>query len=530
MSGSATLLFPPAWYYAAVPADLTATAGVLRARGLPVRCFDLNAAFHARLLSPCDGFAALREVGTYRNDILHVSAATLVQLRCREVGEAFGVTLTPRTLELGVDPSHVPPSRAAALDRLRNPALPVLEAAVVDVMMSPPSVVAVALVHPEQRPHVVALGALLRDAGFRGRLVVYGSLEDVLAPADLADDLLGEPRHVLFEHYDGAILGEAESALVALALDGAMASVPNLLWRERPSARPLRHVERAEELSAPSFDGIEPGHYPFPWPIVDLRLGRGCPWARCHFCSIHAHHPVYRAASVDTVAEAMVIANRRLGARFFRLRDDLVTSTQLAALAARLSQLPFRPRWSCRLRFEPTLDESVLRAAAESGLEEIWLGLESPVDRVRGLMNKGGRQGDVGRISTAAERVGVRARLLCMVGYPGELPEERAQTLALLRERLESSPAGVSLTPFRVTRSSAIARDPSAFGIELLPETLARHERLRAHLPYAGEEALRGSVDRMIQELAPVLAAHPSTRFGPDPSHGWLHASLSRRA
>lgn len=570
-----SLVFPPHWYYACVPADLLYTGSQLRARGLAVRCLDLHAELLADLLRPGSSFAALRQPATYTEPDRYQSVSAAVDAECLAVSERFQVDFSFYSLAFpGVDEGAVPQALAVGLDPRRNPALPTLQAAVRRLLAEPadPSaassdrapaeahLIAVALVHPGQLVQALTFGRLLRQAGFRGFLVVYGAHEDVLAPEDFAPDLMpqpGEPLHRLFDDFDGVIVGEAETALLALAeaLAGQRAaeSVPSLLCPRWGLLRPRRGQEDLRALAAADFSLIDGSLYPFPTPVVDLRLSRGCPWGKCTFCAIAMHQEGYRSRPTAAAVSEILAAQQQLGARFFRFRDDLLTPRQLRELATELAALPAsrRARFSARARFEPGFTRELLQQAAAAGLQELWLGLESAVPRVRDLMKKGVAQPVIERILVDAADAGIRVRALCMLGYPGETAAEIRQTFAFLA-RVEPLLASVSMTPFFLMRRAPMGQAPAAFGLteltgaELLgigppprapdapdvlgPDPVPRHERLRfalrAQWPGALTPAeLASLIDECAALLGPELVAKSG---GPSLAHAWLHASALR--
>lgn len=574
-----SLVFPPHWYYACVPADLLYTGSQLRARGLLVRCLDLHAQLLADLLRPGSSFAALREPATYTGPDRYQRVSAAVDAECAAVSERFQVDFSFYSLAFpGVDEGAVPQALAVGLDPRRNPALPTLQAAVRRLLAEPPEpasspvasddrvaagphLIAVALVHPGQLVQALTLGRLLRQAGFRGFLALYGAHEDVLAPEDFAPDLLpqpGEPLHRLFDDFDGVIVGEAETALYALAeaLAGQRAaeSVPSLLCPRWGLVRPVRGQEDLRALAAADFSLVDGSLYPFPTPVVDLRLSRGCPWGKCTFCAIAMHQEGYRSRPTAAAVSEIQAAQQQLGARFFRFRDDLLTPRQLRELASELGALPAsqRARFSVRARFEPGFTRELLQQAAAAGLQELWLGLESAVPRVRDLMKKGVAQPVIERILVDAADAGIRVRALCMLGYPGESVAEIRQTFAFLA-RVQPLLASVSMTPFSLMRRAPMGQAPAAFGLteltgaELLgigrpprapadpgpdpgPDPVPRHERLRfalrARWPGALAPAeLAALIDECATLLGPELVAKSG---GPSLAHAWLHASALR--
>lgn len=538
-SGAVVLAFPPLWYYQSVPADLLYTGSELRARGVPTRCVDLSSGMFASLLASDPGYQALRRVPTYQHADMYVAAHTQLAQALAALSQRFGVRLDFQTLDFpDVDAAHIPSALTVGLDESRNPALAYLKSQVAGLLATDPVLIGIALVHPDQIVQVSVLGRLLREAGYGGFLALYGAHEDVLAPEDVAADLVtaldeGRP-HLLFTDFDGVIVGEAETALFELreALCGRHPKdqVRSLLCPKWGLVKlPERGVEDLRRLAAPDFSLVDPAIYPFPRPVVDLRLSRGCPWNRCTFCAITAHQEGYRARATASVANDLESAHRSLRTSFFRFRDDLLTPKQLRDLSLLLRTLPFRPRFSVRARFEPGFTKEILAAAAEAGLEELWLGLESAVPRVRELMDKGSAQPVIERILGDAAACGIRVRALCIVGYPGETAAEVRETFQFLL-RMEASLANVAMTPFQLMRRAPLGQHAERYGLRLLPDPVPTHERIRATLPATWDGALPAEEIRaLVAELAEGLSeAHYQRSLGPSLTHAWLFASTQQ--
>lgn len=499
------LLFPPLWYYAAVPADLAYTAGHLQALGLRVHAWNGSAAFTAATYP--DTVRTLATPGVLGSPAHH-QAVKAWYARAHELSLQYGAKIGPRKLTWpDLDDADVVRAEQRGLDPFRNPALPLLDQAVAQTVAQQPSVVAIAMVHPDQRVQAIALSSLLRRAGFQGTLVWYGSFEDFVGPSDFAPSLLG--THRLHRWVDGVFVGDAAEGLAALARGEA--KVPNLL-RKGDEALPDRHEDPL--VHPPVFGFVVPEHHPFPTPIVDLRLGRGCPWGRCRFCGIQAHHPRYRAGPIEAVVEGMRRAHATLGSSWFRIRDDLLTPVQLRRLGRATHELPFEVHWSARARFTQGLTRSALEEARRGGLEELSLGLESAVPRVRALMDKGVEQSIVERVLREGADLGIRLRALCMLGYPGETVDEAEQTVRFLEEHAHLL-AAASVSPYEPMRMAPL-------GGEVPPDPQRRRiDVVLAHPPDSQVDAIVTALEPRILALASKLGLGES---GPDPAHRWLAA------
>ena len=533
------LVFPPHWYYAAVPADLVYTGSYLLRHNVPLRLYDLSAGLLHHHLAGTPGYEALRQRDTYLSPERYNQASQQVEDTLSRLSDRMRTQYSFGGLRFAdVDEQHVPSALAVGLLPHRNPALGFLQSSLESILRPDPVLIGVALVHPDQLVQTLVLGRLLRQAGYKGFLVVYGAHEDVLSPEDLLEDLLpapGEPLHRLFDDFDGAIIGEAESALLllhgALSAGQSLESVPSLLAPKHGlSGVPTRGREKLRALSRPEFSLIDPRVYPYPEPVVDVRMSRGCPWNRCTFCAITMHQEGYRALPVPEVEPDLLAAHRTLRSTFFRFRDDLLTPKQLQSLSQVMRRLPFSARFSVRSRFEPDLTRDVLAEAQQAGLEEIWLGLESASPRVRNLMQKGVEQDVVERILDDAGALGLRVRALCLLGFPGETPAELRHTIDFLDQH-QMQLASAALTPFLLMRRSPLGQDPQSAGVQILPDKRPRHERLNAVLSATWPGApSKDELAALLDEASARLGERfLDLSYGPSLAHALIHHSVRRR-
>jgi len=521
------LVFPPLWYFSAIPADLTYVHSWLVQHGLNVGVWNLSASFQHEKYGNTQGYRTLQDPNSYFHLATLRAGHHALRQAAHGIGQVHNTPVRFRHLNFNKDNvEHVPTALAVGMDGARNPALPCVKQACADLIAANPKVIALTFVHPDQCVQVLTIARLLREGGFAGLVVVYGSLEDVVAPADWMEDLVGEPKHLLFDTVDAVVIGDSEAALLGLCRGET--DLPNVMWGHTP-VHPRRHRESLKNWPPLLFDHVVAEHHPFPKPVVDLRLGRGCSWGKCAFCAIQSHQMGYRGGDPAHVAASMMTAHETLGTTFFRIRDDLVTPPQLIALAQAISALPFRPRWMVRCRFSPGFSKELLSEARDAGLEEIWMGLESGSPRVRELMDKGVAQEEVVRILHDGSSLGLRIRALCIVGFPGETDEEFQETIDFImahQERLSF----VSLTPFQLARNSPMSSDPERYGLKVLPDPIPRHERLRFLIPSRkldGSSPIEGS-QRFIQAIN-RLTPWSYTVTGPEPTHDWMHASVSRQ-
>ena len=520
------LVFPPLWYFSAVPADITYPHSWLTQHGMNVGVWNLSARFQYEQYGQTQGYKILQNPQSYFSLATLRNGHNALRHAAKRLSQQYNAPVRFRKMAFEhADVHHVPVALELGLDAQRNPALGLLKQACEELNAANPNVIALAFVHPDQCVQVLALAKLLRASGYDRTLVIYGSLEDVVAPADWMEDLVGSPTHRLFEWVDAVIVGDSEDALLRLCRGDT--THPNIMWGHTPIA-PDKTRATLKNWPSLHFEHVVALHHPYPKPVVDLRLGRGCSWGKCAFCAIQSHQQGYRSGDPEHVAASMLSAHETLGTTFFRIRDDLVTPPQLRKLALAIRALPFQPRWMVRGRFNPGFTPSLLQEARAAGLEEMWMGLESGSPRVRELMDKGVAQADVVRILHDAADVGIRIRALCIVGFPGETDAEFQETVSFILEHQDRL-SFFSLTPFQLARNSPMANDPSRYGLKVLADPIPRQERLRFLILSQNEDGtppIEGT--RRFQEAIHQFLPWIETITGPEPTHDWMHASVVR--
>jgi hypothetical protein len=506
-------LFPPLWYFAAVPADLSLAMGAARGSGLTAAAWDLSAGGTHELFGDLAGWKTMRSTGLTFDTAR--SAGAVLYRRARRISARIDARHTVRQLTYpDVDEGDVR-ALLGLCSTDRNPYFRVIRRGLDEALAREPRAVGVALVHPDQRLGAIALLQLLRWRGYRGTVFLFGNLEDVFCVADLG----ATPEHALLQLADALVVGDLGPALPGLVVGDF--SAPNLVHR-RGVTRRIASPPAA--WPDPDFSFARAACHPFAAPIVDLRLGRGCSWGVCAFCGIAPHQAGYRADSVTRVVDSMNRATQQLGTTRFRLRDDLLRPDQLAALG---KLAPSGVQWTARARFTADLDERQLTLAMAGGLSELWLGLESAVPRVRTAMKKGVPQRTVDRVLALTGRLGLRVRLLCMVGFPGETLAEAGATIDFLLVH-QAILAGASLSCFQVTPGSPIRQRPEAFGIALAPDPVPVNMRLRARVPF---ERLEGpnqaAFDALYADGLCRLGPWMAEQTGPWPETAWTVATSS---
>ncbi len=191
---------------------------------------------------------------------------------------------------------------------------------------------------------------------------------------------------------------------------------------------------------------------------------RGCPH-RCAYC-VAPNGVRYRSpASVVGEMESVI---KDYGIHQFRFSDDMFTSSRKRVFE--LCELigPLGIAWRISIRVKP-MDKEMLRAMAQAGLKEISFGCESFDNDVLVLLNKGAKEIDNYDALEMAAEVGIDARVLLMIGTPGQTPK----TIWKNKYAVNDVPHKiVACTTFVPMPGSDVWYNPDKYGIEILSKDM----------------------------------------------------------
>lgn len=246
-----------------------------------------------------------------------------------------------------------------------------------------PHLVGLSLLYDLQLVSALTLARDIRQAWPETRIVVGGPLGSALA------DLLLQT----FSCIDGVVLGEGETAIVALAaavLGGtSLDDVPSLVHRRDGSVRrnPRAPPVDLGTLAHPSRDVIASllarG---LPVPSAYLTLSRGCK-AFCTFCTVPhivrgMKQDVYRARAAADVVDEIEDVVATYGIRRFYMADDNFlgygedSNRRMLAFADEVIRRGLDINFHAECRVDSLVHDTLVRLR-EAGFDQILFGLES---------------------------------------------------------------------------------------------------------------------------------------------------------
>jgi radical SAM superfamily enzyme YgiQ (UPF0313 family) len=279
----------------------------------------------------------------------------------------------------------------------------------------------------------------------------------VVAGSDATD----HPQVYLAGGASAVIVGEGEITLVdavAAMRSGrpdALASVRGLAVSDgaggvrRTPPRPV--VRNLDQLPRPAWDLVDVDAYRRIWLdhhgyfSMHIATTRGCPY-HCNWCAKPIYGQRYAARSPEAVVEEMRWLRQHYRPDHLWIADDIFGLKP--GWIERFAELVRHHRvvvpFKCLLRADGVSTE-VARALSEAGCRTAWIGAESGSQRILDAMEKGTRVEQIADATDRLRRQGIEVGFFLQFGYPGEMREDVAATLAMV-DRCRPDDIGVSVS------------------------------------------------------------------------------------
>ncbi|HDS30997.1 MAG TPA: radical SAM protein [Firmicutes bacterium] len=221
-------------------------------------------------------------------------------------------------------------------------------------------------------------------------------------------------------------------------------------------------------LPFPAYDFL-PG---FP-DEYDARMecSRGCGF-RCPFCASCGYWGnVFRGKSIGRIVDEISLLVNGWGIRQISFADDTFNRDKNRAreIASAIEKSKLRINFGASCN-PSILDKADLEIFAQSGMNSMFLGLESGSKRVLKSINKSHKPDRIIPLVETAESLGIKVHASFMIGLPDETAEDIEKTLNFA-EKLPASSLGFHI--FHPLRGSEYGENPSKYGIEFV-ETIEK--------------------------------------------------------
>ncbi|MCK5551857.1 MAG: B12-binding domain-containing radical SAM protein, partial [Deltaproteobacteria bacterium] len=238
---------------------------------------------------------------------------------------------------------------------------------------------------------------------------------------------------------DAVVIGEAEGVWDQVLRDVQRNQLRKLYHNSQPdlAASPLPVRRRMRSILR------------LPFFVIPVLASRGCPYD-CEFCCVHS---VYGRRQRHIPIERLIEDIRRSGARRVMFLDDNIGGDRSHTMQLIAALKPLKVSWYAQASARFILDDDLFDAAVRSGLEALFVGVESVDPEARKKIRKS--LPSIHLYEKAIERcrsAGVVFHASLIFGLDEDTPYVFERTLEFLLRNSVPSISPCILTPYPGTR------------------------------------------------------------------------------
>ena len=273
----------------------------------------------------------------------------------------------------------------------------------------------------------------------------------------------------LTQLFDFLIPGEGEIALHALCENigsNDFSNVPNLIRQKNGNVQinPVEMISDLNEIPEPDFDDFALTNYINPVVVLPFLTSRGCPWARCTFCTHHHTYIEFRTLKIDECVRRIKALKERYRTNYFYFYDEMIPADRFREFARKLIDEDIGIYYGAYAKPVSKFDSRLLKQIHQSGCRVFLWGVESASQRVLNLMRKGTKVHDMEEVLAESAKAGIMNLAFIMFGFPTETEEEFFLTFDFL-DRNRANIHALSKGKFVLTEGSLIHKQPDRFSI-----------------------------------------------------------------
>jgi hypothetical protein len=240
------------------------------------------------------------------------------------------------------------------------------------------------------------------------------------------------------------------------------------------------------ERGTPTYTGLPLDRYP---ALIDdlnpmqrlwsdtrwnkLVAAHGCYWRRCAFCDTSLPYVCrYEPTEPRLLVDRMEAIIAETGCRGFHLVDEAAPPALLRSLCQEILRRHLVVSFWGNIRFERSFTPALCALLAEAGCIAVTGGIETPHPRLLTLLRKGVTLEQAARVSHNLSTSGIRVHAYLIYGAPTQTTQETIDGLEYVRQLFAQGCLDSAFWHrLAVTAHSSMGRNPSAFGLELLPRS-----------------------------------------------------------
>jgi len=241
---------------------------------------------------------------------------------------------------------------------------------------------------------------------------------------------------------DVILLGEGENTLVEVCSGMELTDIKGIVYAENNEIK--NNGRRAtlkdlDSLPLPAWDLIDIQEYKNVWKekgnefTINMATTRGCPY-KCNWCAKPIYGQKYNTRSPKKVVAEMLWIQKHFEVTKYWMCDDIfgLKPGWVQEFNQELKANNLKINYKIQSRADLLLQDDNIKALANSGLEEVWIGAESGSQKILDAMDKGTSIAQIEECTQLLKANNIRVAFFLQFGYLGETKKDIDATFELL--------------------------------------------------------------------------------------------------
>lgn len=413
---------------------------------------------------------------------------------------------------IGFDYNNIENIYKIATDEKRNPLIAIYKAKILPLIQKiEPDIIFSEIMFPFDIIGALTLNTLLKDQMPEVHINYAGISFDEFNFSRLRENLSKSTKFLC--NFDSVFIYRNDKGILELIerLENklTLSEIENLAYRieNKVVFNKLTESQIYDDKIIPDYSDLDLKKYFVPEPVFVDRLSTRCFWAKCSFCSINAHKSSKEQFHlIQNTIEKIKVLQRQYGVSYFWFLDEACPMEQALKFARALKSNQMDIIWSLRTRIDREMSKETLQELYDSGLRELWIGLEHVSQDIIEKMNKtkdaSSYKANAASILNNAVEVGIGIHFCHIFGFPSETKEQRDEILDFYvenNEALKKAPFFATFNTYGLAVDSQVYKEPEKYGITSVG--ISEDSFVITQVPYVTKWDDQTSNPRILQEI-----------------------------
>ena len=179
---------------------------------------------------------------------------------------------------------------------------------------------------------------------------------------------------------------------------------------------------------------------------INIVTTRGCPY-HCNWCAKPIYGQVYNSRSPENVIEEIQLLQRTVRPDHIWFADDIfgLKPGWVEKFAELMEREKIAIQFKIQSRADLLLQNNTVKALAQAGCTEVWVGAESGSQKILDSMEKGTTIAQIYEARALLKKFGIRTSFFLQFGYPGEDKNDIEATLRMVKDLMPDD-LGISVS------------------------------------------------------------------------------------